>query len=116
MNGNKKPGEPAETAGWAQKIQLSQLDDRVLCQIDETVVQNVKAYSFAQSSNGKALLNLSIEVNAEVVSTTIQVQKQPHSEGGDEQHERKNHDERRCGVLRDVPGKPCSDEPEQVLE
>lgn len=77
MKETKKPGEPLETAGRAQ-IQLSQLDDRILCQIDETVIQNVKAYSFAQSSNGKALLNLSIEVNAEVVSTTIQVQRQPH--------------------------------------
>ena len=77
MKETKKPGEPLETAGRAQEIQLSQLDDRILCQIDETV-QNVKAYSFAQSSNGKALLNLSIEVNAEVVSTTIQVQRQPH--------------------------------------
>ena len=78
MKETKKPGEPLETAGRAQEIQLSQLDDRILCQIDETVIQNVKAYSFAQSSNGKVLLNLSIEVNAEVVSTTIQVQRQPH--------------------------------------
>ena len=78
MKETKKPGESLETAGRAQEIQLSQLDDRILCQIDETVIQNVKAYSFAQSSNGKALLNLSIEVNAEVVSTTIQVQRQPH--------------------------------------
>ena len=78
MTDSKKPGEPLETAGRAQKIQLSQLDDCILCQIDETVIQNVKAYSFAQSSNGKALLNLSIEVNAEVASTTIQVQRQPH--------------------------------------
>ena len=78
MKETKKPGEPLETAGRAQEIQLSQLDDRILCQIDETVIQNVKAYSFAQSSSGKALLNLSIEVNAEVVSTTIQVQRQPH--------------------------------------
>lgn len=78
MPDSKKPGEPLETAGRAQKIQLSQLDDRILCQIDETVIQNVKAYSFAQSSNGKALLNLSIEINAEVVSTTIQAQRQSH--------------------------------------
>jgi len=78
MKETKKPGESLETADRAQEIQLSQLDDRILCQIDETVIQNVKAYSFAQSSNGKALLNLSIEVNAEVVSTTIQVQRQPH--------------------------------------
>ena len=74
----KKPSEPAEEERWAQEIHLSQLDDRILCQIDETVIQNVKAYSFAQSSNGKALLNLSIEINAEVVSTTIQAQRQSH--------------------------------------
>lgn len=78
MNGNKKPSEPVKEAHWAQEIHLSQLDDRILCQIDETVIQNVKAYSFAQSSNGKALLNLSIEINAEVVSTTIQAQRQSH--------------------------------------
>lgn len=78
MNDNKKPSEPLEPERWAQEIHLSQLDDRILCQIDETVIQNVKAYSFAQSSNGKALLNLSIEINAEVVSTTIQAQRQSH--------------------------------------
>ena len=78
MPDNKKPGEPVEEERRAQEIHLSQLEDRILCQIDETVIQNVKAYSFAQSSNGKALLNLSIEINAEVVSTTIQVQRQPH--------------------------------------
>lgn len=78
MPDNKKPGEPVEEERRAQEIHLSQLDDRMLCQIDETVIQNVKAYSFAQSSNGKALLNLSIEINAEVVSTTIQAQRQSH--------------------------------------
>lgn len=78
MADNKKPGEPMEEERREQEIHLSQLDDRILCQIDETVIQNVKAYSFAQSSNGKALLNLSIEVNAEVASTTIQVQRQSH--------------------------------------
>lgn len=78
MTDSKKPGEPVEEERRAQEIHLSQLDDRILCQIDETVIQNVKAYSFAQSSNGKALLNLSIEINAEVASTTIQVQRQPH--------------------------------------
>ena len=78
MNDNKKPNEPVKEERWAQEIHLSQLDDRILCQIDETVIQNVKAYSFAQSSNGKALLNLSIEINAEVVSTTIQAQRQLH--------------------------------------
>ena len=78
MNDIKKPSEPVKEERWAQEIHLSQLDDRILCQIDETVIQNVKAYSFAQSSNGKALLNLSIEINAEVVSTTIQAQRQSH--------------------------------------
>lgn len=78
MPDNKKPGEPVEEERRAQEIHLSQLEDRILCQIDETVIQNVKAYSFAQSSNGKALLNLSIEINAEVVSTTIQAQRQSH--------------------------------------
>ena len=78
MNDNKMPSEPVKEERWAQEIHLSQLDDRILCQIDETVIQNVKAYSFAQSSNGKALLNLSIEINADVVSTTIQAQRQSH--------------------------------------
>lgn len=78
MSNNKMPSEPVKEERWAQEIHLSQLDDRILCQIDETVIQNVKAYSFAQSSNGKALLNLSIEINAEVVSTTIQAQRQLH--------------------------------------
>lgn len=78
MTDNKKPSEPVEEERRAQEIHLSQLEDRILCQIDETVIQNVKAYSFAQSSNGKALLNLSIEINAEVVSTTIQAQRQSH--------------------------------------
>lgn len=78
MNDNKKPSEPVKEERWAQEIHLSQLDDRILCQIDVTVIQNVKAYSFAQSSNGKALLNLSIEINADVVSTTIQAQRQSH--------------------------------------
>lgn len=77
MNNNKKPSEPAEEERWAQEIQLSQLDDRFSCQIDGTVIQNVKDYSFVQSSNGKALLNLTIEISAEVVSTTIQAQMQP---------------------------------------
>ena len=78
MNEKEKTGEPVEEERRAQEIHLSQLEDRILCQIDETVIQNVKAYSFAQSSNGKALLNLSIEINAEVVSTTIQAQRQSH--------------------------------------
>lgn len=75
---SKKPSEPLEPERWAQEIQLSQLDDRFSCQIDGTVIQNVKCYSFVQSSNGKALLSLTIEISAEVVSTTIQAQMQPH--------------------------------------
>lgn len=78
MNEKEKTSEPVVEERRAQEIHLSQLDDRILCQIDETVIQNVKAYSFVQSSNGKALLNLSIEINAEVVSTTIQAQRQSH--------------------------------------
>ena len=62
----------------AQEIQLSHLDNRFSCQIDGTVIQNVKDYSLVQSSNGKALLNLTIEISAEVVSTTIQAQMQQH--------------------------------------
>ena len=76
MDNNKKPSEPVEEERWAQEIQLSQLDDRFSCQIDGTVIQNVKDYSFVQSSNGKTLLYLTIEISAEVVSTTIQAQMQ----------------------------------------
>lgn len=75
---NKKPGEPLEPVVRTQEIQLSQLDDRIFCQIDETVVQNVRAYSFTQNNCGKMLLNLSIEANVEAALTTIQVQRQPH--------------------------------------
>lgn len=78
MNNNKKPGEPLEPVAQTQEIQISQLDDRIFCQIDETVIQNVRAYSFTQYSRGKMLLNLSIEANLEAVLTTIQVQRQPH--------------------------------------
>lgn len=78
MNGNKKPGELLEPVVRTQEIQLSQLDDRIFCQIDETVIQNVRAYSFTQNNRGKMLLNLSIEANVEAVLTTIQVQRQPH--------------------------------------
>ena len=78
MENNKKPSEPVEEERRAQEIQLSQLDGRFSCQIDGTVIQNVKDYSFVQSSNGKALLNLTIEISAEVVSTTIRAQMQQH--------------------------------------
>lgn len=80
MNNNKKPGEPLEPVVRTQEIQISQLDDRIFCQIDETVIQNVRAYSFTQYSRGKMLLNLSIEANLEAVLTTIQVQRQPSQE------------------------------------
>lgn len=80
MNCNKKPGEPQEPVVRTQEIQLSQLDDRIFCQIDETVIQNVRAYSFTQYSHEKMLLNLSIEANLEAVLTTIQVQRQPPQE------------------------------------
>jgi len=78
MDNNKKPSGPVEEERWAQEIQLSHLDNRFSCQIDGTVIQNVKDYSLVQSSNGKALLNLTIEISAEVVSTTIQAQMQQH--------------------------------------
>lgn len=78
MNNNKKPGEPLEPVAQTQEIHISQLDDRIFCQIDETVIQNVRAYSFTQNNRGKMLLNLSIEANVEAVLTTIQVQRQPH--------------------------------------
>ena len=38
MADSKKPGEPVEEERRAQEIHLSQLDDRILCQIDETVI------------------------------------------------------------------------------
>lgn len=78
MENHKKPSGPVEEERWAQEIQLSHLDNRFSCQIDGTVIQNVKDYSLVQSSNGKALLNLTIEISAEVVSTTIQAQMQQH--------------------------------------
>ena len=71
MSNSKRPHAPKEEKRGAQEIQLSHLDNRFSCQIDGTVIQNVKDYSLVQSSNGKALLNLTIEISAEVVSTTI---------------------------------------------
>lgn len=53
MNDNKKPSEPAEEERWAQEIHLSQLDDRILCQIDETVIQNVKPTRSLNPATGK---------------------------------------------------------------
>ena len=78
MSNSKRPHAPKEEKRGAQEIQLSHLDNRFSCQIDGTVIQNVKDYSLVQSSNGKALLNLTIEISAEVVSTTIQAQMQQH--------------------------------------
>ena len=78
MENHKKPSGPVEEERGAQEIQLSHLDNRFSCQIDGTVIQNVKDYSLVQSSNGKALLILTIEISAEVVSTTIQAQMQQH--------------------------------------
>lgn len=78
MSNSKRPHAPKEEKRRAQEIQLSHLDNRFSCQIDGTVIQNVKDYSLVQSSNGKALLNLTIEISAEVVSTTIQAQMQQH--------------------------------------
>ena len=78
MSNSKRPHAPEEEKRGAQEIQLSHLDNRFSCQIDGTVIQNVKDYSFDQSSNGKALLNLTIEISVEVVSTTIQAQLQQH--------------------------------------
>ena len=74
MSNSKRPHAPEEEKRGAQEIQLSHLDNRFSCQIDGTVIQNVKDYSFVQSSNG----NLTIEISVEVVSTTIQAQLQQH--------------------------------------
>ena len=78
MNDNKKPGEPLETEDRALEIQITQLNEQILCEINGTPVQNVKSYSLVQSSNGSTLLNLILEINAEVVSATIQAPMQPH--------------------------------------
>ena len=55
MSNSKRPHAPKEEKRGAQEIQLSHLDNRFSCQIDGTVIQNVKDYSLVQSSNGKAL-------------------------------------------------------------
>jgi hypothetical protein len=78
MKDNKKPGEPLETEDRALEIQITQLNEQILCEINGTPVQNVKSYSLVQSSNGSTLLNLILEINAEVVSATIQAPMQPH--------------------------------------
>ena len=78
MKDNKKPGEPPETEGRGMGIQITQLNEQILCEINGTPIQNVKRYSLVQSSNGSTLLNLLLEINAEVVSATIQAPMQPH--------------------------------------
>ena len=72
MDNKKRPSEPSEAERWAQEIQLTQLDKQFLCKINGMPIQNVKSYSLIQSSGGHALLNLTLEINAEVVSTMIQ--------------------------------------------
>ena len=71
MSNNKKPGEPLEPERQAQEIRLSQLDDRFICEIDGTVIRNVKDYSFVQYSKGKAFLGLPLAGTAAVASTTL---------------------------------------------
>lgn len=78
MNNNKKPGEPLEPEGRGMGIQITQLNEQILCEINGTPIQNVKRYSLVQSSNGSTLLNLILEINAEVVSATIQAPMQPY--------------------------------------
>ena len=49
MSNSKRPHAPKEEKRGAQEIQLSHLDNRFSCQIDGTVIQNVKDYSLVQS-------------------------------------------------------------------
>lgn len=82
MNNSKKPGEPLETEHRTKmetEIRLLQLNDMSLCEINGMPIENVQSYSFWQSSDGTALLNLTIRISAETVSTTIQAQTQLHS-------------------------------------
>lgn len=75
MDNNKKPRAPEEEECGAQEIRLEQLDERFYCEIDGTPIQNIKSYSCVQCSNGNLLLNLTLELNAAVVSTTIKAAK-----------------------------------------
>lgn len=75
MDNNKKPRTPEEEERRAQEIRLEQLDERFHCEIDGTPIQNIKSYSCVQCSNGNILLNLTLELNAAVVSTTIKAVK-----------------------------------------
>lgn len=78
MENRKTPGEPLETERRAMEIQITQLNEQLLCEINGTPIQSVKSYSLVQSSNGSTLLNLTLEINAEFVSATIQAPMQPH--------------------------------------
>lgn len=78
MENRKTPSEPLETERRAMEIQITQLNERLLCEINGTPIQSVKSYSLVQSSNGSTLLNLTLEINAEFVSATIQAPMQPH--------------------------------------
>ena len=78
MERSKTPGGQLETARRAMEIQITQLNEQFLCEINGTPIQSVKNYSLVQSSNGSTLLNLTLELNAEFVSATIQAQTQPH--------------------------------------
>lgn len=78
MENRKTPGEPLETERRAMEIQITQLNEQLLCEINDTPIQSVKSYSLVQSSNGSTLLNLTLEINAEFVSATIQAPMQPH--------------------------------------
>lgn len=75
MDNNKKPRTPEEEERGAQEIRLEQLDEHFHCEIDGTPIQNIKSYSCVQCSNGNILLNLTLELNAAVVSTTIKAVK-----------------------------------------
>lgn len=55
MSNSKRPHAPKEEKRGAQEIQLSHLDNRFSCQIDGTVIQNVKDYSLVQSSSGSCV-------------------------------------------------------------
>ena len=78
MENRKTHSEPLETERRAMEIQITQLNELLLCEINGTPIQSVKSYSLVQSSNGSTLLNLTLEINAEFVSATIQAPMQPH--------------------------------------
>lgn len=75
MNNNNRPHAPEKEERGAQEIQLEQLDECFCCKIDGMPIQNIKSYSCVQCSNGNVLLNLTLEINAAVASTTIKAAK-----------------------------------------